>query len=369
MKNGLSLAIAVLLVITLTSCETDELLILNTESQYNKVIIADIAGREVSLPSSINKVVVFGRGAARLVIYSGGVEKLAGVSDMDKSKEINMPYTVIYAERFASLPSVGVGGAKDSAYEEEILSIQPDVIISTHDDVTSESLQNKLGIPVVCVSNQGGVFDESLYDSLRILGKMFGTQVHVDQLIQKMEGWKADLVDRVQKSTMNKDAKVYVGGVNYLGARGFDGSYAKYPPFEVLGINNIANITGTSGAVTFDKETIASIDPDFIFLNPLNMDIINEDYRSAMSYYDSLKAVKNSQVYSQPPFNYNGTNVEIAISDAYYAGKTLFPDIFDDVNMKDITNQISRAFLNGEIYDLLTNENLGYFKISLGKRQ
>ena len=327
--------------------------------------VTDVYGRSVELPEKVETVAAIG-GAARILTYAGCADQLVGVTDMDKQNVSSMPYSVVNKDHFASLPSVGSGGSNDTPYVEELVTLAPDVIIGLADENTINDVASKTGIPVVGIYPEN-MFDESFYSALNLVGTVMGKEDHCTLVIDYVKECQADLDARTKDIPEDQKPTVYTGGVSYRGAHGFEGSYAEYPPFTAIHGKNVVNETGESGALMIDLEKVTVWDPDIIFLNPTNMSLVNEDYGKNKAFYDNLSAVKNGNVYAQISYNYNWTNMEIAIADAYYAGKIIYPQQFSDIDPVEKADEIFETMLGEPFYDKLAADGLRFGKIAIGK--
>jgi iron complex transport system substrate-binding protein len=337
----------------------------SSDSDAGNKVVTDSYGREVTLPSKIEKIAAIG-GAARFLTYAGCADKLIGVTDMDKKDNVQMPYSVVNQNHFEGLTSVGTGGSNDTTYTEELVKLAPDVIFAMSDQNTVEDVQEKTGIPVVAIY-PNGIFDDSVYQALTLIGDIMGTQEHCAKVVSYIKSCQKDLEDRTKNISDESKPSVYTGAVSFRGAHGFEGTYGEYPPFEAIGAKNVVDETGQSGAYIIDKEKVVSWDPDIIFLNPGNMNLVNDDYAKNQSYYDNLTAVKNGQVYSQIAYNYNWTNVEIAIADTYYAGTVIFPDAFSDIDPAAKADEIFNVMLGQSFYQQLSDAGYTFGKITIGQ--
>jgi len=63
-----------------------------------------------------------------------------------------------------------------------------------------------------------------------------------------------------------------------------------------------------------------------------------------------LNAFKEGRVYGILPYNYYHTNVAVALADAYYIGKILYPERFSDVNPSEKADEIFRVFVGKALY-------------------
>ena len=326
--------------------------------------ITDAIGRQVEIPSTVNTAVINGY-STRMVVYAGAADKLIGVADIDKTGVIAMPYASINKERFNTLPSTSSGGAKNVSYQEQIITLNPDVIISTETDVSANNeLQEKTGKPVIVV-DQSTLFGEATYNSLSLLGDVFGTKEHTDKVITAMKGYQADLASRTTDISEDQKPTVYTGAVSFKGAHGFEGTYAQYAPFVAVNAKNVVDETGLNGALLIDLEKVAVWNPQYIFLNPENMNLVNQGYASNPDFYNNLTAVQKGNIYSQPSFNYNGTNFELAIADAYYVGKIVYPDRFSDIEIDEKADEIFKAILGSTYIEQLNTSGRGFNKLSI----
>ena len=107
-------------------------------------------------------------------------------------------------------------------------------------------------------------------------------------------------------------------------------------------------------------------DPDVIFLDPGNMDLVNDEYNTNPGYFQALRAVQEGQLYTMPSFNNCGTNITYAIMNAYYAGIVLFPEAFADVDMATIGGQILQTMLGEDFFEEMEAGGLYYGKLTPG---
>lgn len=328
--------------------------------------ITDMLGRTVEIPGVIETVAVAGS-SARILTYAGCADKLVGVTDMDKKADVGMPYTIVNKEKFASLTAVGAGGAKDTQYDEALVTLNPDVIFANYLDAEAATeLQEKTNIPVVGLTYDG-IFSDSVYTALELIGEVMGTQARCTTVIDGMKAYQKDLNDRTKDIADADKPTVYAGAVSFKGGHGIEGTYGQYPPFVAINAKNVVDETGEKSALIIDKEKIVVWNPKIIFLTPLNMNLVNEDYATNPSFYDNLSAVKSGDVYSQVSYNFNGTNIEVAIVDAYYAGMVIYPDAFADVDFEKKADEIFTLMLGQTYLQQLKDSGNSFGKITIGK--
>lgn len=337
----------------------------SSSGQETTKTITDVYGRTVEAPASVQSCATVGS-AARFVVYAGAQDKLVAVTEMDKPSSIARPYTVVWEETFAELPTTSNGNhlMETSVDGEALLGIAPDVIISSRSAEECDELQAQIGIPVVGISYQDQIFTDNVYGSILVVGETLGTTDHAQAVVDKMREWQADLNDRTADIPEGDRPTCYAGAVNYKGAKSFGGTYAKYPPFEAINIKNVADEAIDKGSVEVSLEQLGEWNPDFMFLNAGNMELMKKDYADNKEFFDNLKAFEEGNLYTQPSYNMNGTNVELAICDAYFDGATVYPDAFKDVDLAEKYDEVFSTMLGKDYYEQMKSLGMDFKKLS-----
>lgn len=65
--------------------------------------------------------------------------------------------------------------------------------------------------------------------------------------------------------------------------------------------------------------------------------------------FDTCKAWNNGEVYLEMAYNAYYTNFEIALCNSWFVAKTVYPELFEDVDMMEKTNEITNMFLGQEL--------------------
>lgn len=316
--TAFTLAVTVLLAMVLTACgseastQTNAPVSSNTSNTALPTSITDVYGRTVELPEEINNTICLGAGALRMVCYAQGEDKVIGVEEAEHQQTLAKAYNYLNYDKFKDLPIVGQGGAGGNIpYEEEIIKVNPDVIIAAYTQQEADKLQAKTGIPVVCVS-YNGIFDPTMDQSLELIGTLLGKQERCKEVIDYMQAAKQDLNNRTKDIPDDQKPTVFSGAVSFRGGHGIEGTYAQFPPFVAINAKNVVDETGKDGSLIIDKEKILTWNPDIIFLDPNNMHLVRDDYKDNADFYHSLKAVQDGKVYTQIAYNWYTTNVEVA---------------------------------------------------------
>jgi len=375
MKRILSIIFAVMIFLTLAACsqqskapeksQTSIPVLEDSSAAAEPYTIVDILGRDVEIPAKVNAIAAI-NSAARFITYAGAADKLVGVTDLDKKGEPGMPYAYVNKEKFANLASTGSGGNGDTTYIEELVTLNPDLIFAFTSDATAlDDISHKTGIPIVGLYATD-MFAQDFLDSLTLIGSIMGTEEQANKVITAIQGWQKDLYDRTKDIPDGEKPTVYMGGMGFRGPHGFEGTCGQYPPFVAINAKNVVDETGESGAMLIDLEKITVWDPEIIFVNPSNMYLINEDYAKNAAFYDNLTAVKEGKIYSQVAYNYNSTNMEIAIADAYYAGCIIYPEAFADLDFKAKAEEIFTTMLGMKYLPVLDEFGIGFGKHKIG---
>ena len=335
------------------------------EDTQNSRTLTDAMGRQVEVPETVESVVCVGVGALRYTCYMGGADLVVGVEDYEIKTGMTRLYQYVNFDKFKDLPVIGTNG---EPYTEEIINLAPQVIVmSKSASVEADDLQAKTGTPVVVVPGSDTTLDENAYETIRILGELYGKQTRAQELTTYLQGIGEDLDNRTKDIPQEEKPSVYVGGVSFKGHHGFEGTEAGYGPFELIHANNLADTTGQSGAFNIDLEQVLSWDPDIIFVDFNGKNLIAEDYAENPDYYNALTAVQEGKVYSQISFRSSATNLETALADAYYAACVIYPEQFADVDPVQKAGEIFEMILGVNPYADLKEAGYEFRPITIGE--
>ena len=327
--------------------------------------ITDGAGRQVNVPEKVESIVCVGVGALRYTCYMGAQDLVVGVEDYEVKPGMSRLYNYVNFDQFQNLPVIGTNG---QPYTEEIINLAPDVIVmSAYASVEADDLQAKTGTPVVVAPGSDTTLDTGAYETIRIMGQLYGMESQATELTNYLKGIQKDLDERTKDIPDSEKPSVYVGGVSFKGHHGFEGTEAGYGPFALIHAKNLADTTGKTGAFNIDLEQVLSWDPDIIFLDFNGMKLINEDYAKNPDYYHSLTAVQEGKVYSQISFRSSASNLETALADAYYAACVMYPEQFKDVDPVAKAGEIFEKLLGTNPYEDLKEAGYEFRQITIGE--
>ncbi|MBC7189299.1 iron ABC transporter substrate-binding protein [Candidatus Aerophobetes bacterium] len=336
-----------------------------------QVKIKDIVGREVEVPDKVNRIVCAGPGALRLIVYLKAMDKLVGVEDCEKVWGVSgRPYAIAHGEFIKSLPSIGPGGPGKLPNDEALIKLTPDVIFMSYiEPRIADNIQIKTNIPVVILSyGELATFNDGLlFKSLELAGDLLKKRERAEQVIGFIRETIQDLKTRTEDVLDEKKPTVYVGGVGYKGTRGIESTEAGFPPFVFLHAKNVVDEIGKRGHLFIDKEKLLEWDPDVIFIDEGGLELVKQDYQKRPQLYRSLKAFKSGNIYGILPFNFYATNLGTALADAYYIGRVIYPDEFEDIEPEKKADDIYVQLIGKSIYKEMEKDFGGFGKIDLEK--
>ena len=343
----------------LAGCGSDE-----TDAQNSRTI-TDGAGRQVEVPEKIESIVCVGVGALRYTCYVGAADLVVGVEDYEVKPGMSRLYNHVNFDKFKDLPVIGTNG---QPYTEEIINLAPDVIVmSAYASVEADDLQAKTGTPVVVVPGSDTTLDAAAYETIHIMGQLYGMETRATELTDYLQTIQKDLDDRTKDIPDSEKPSVYVAGVSFKGHHGFEGTESHYGPVALIHGKNLADTTGQTGAFNIDLEQVLSWDPEIIFVDFNGMSLIKEDYGKNPDYYNALTAVQEGKVYSQISFRSNASNLETALADAYYAACVMYPEQFRDVDPVAKAEEIFEMLLGVNPYADLKEAGYEFRPIKIGE--
>ena len=340
------------------------------------ITVTDAFGREVSIPENPEKIAVVGSGSMRYFVYLGiDLDDVCAVDYQDSKlnkQTFNLrPYSLANPE-ILEIPEVGA--AKGVVDNEKLLMSGAEILFmggasSSNAEVANE-IQEKTGIPVVMFYTGNYVTDaEKIQATLLMLGEILGKEQRAKDLIAYFDAVEADLKKRV--AGLSAGESVYIGGVAYNGYHGLDGTDPTYYPFAVLNIKNAAaEVTSVSqtGYAQISKEKLLEWDPDFIIVDLSTIQAAEGgalvELKNDPSYRE-LTAVKNSMVYTVNPHTSMNVNHETTLANAYFIGKLLYPEQFEDIDPVKKADEIYTFVVGEPVFDLLSAnvDNLSYQRV------
>ena len=362
MKKFLALLMALAMVLSLCACGSEG----NTEASPTEIIVTDMIGREVAVtPGGYERVVCIGAGALRMYSYIGNIDLLCAVEDIDNATlssrpmmfdSVARPYVIAYDDTFNTLVSCGVGGPMAQTPEaEKILSCNPDIVISEYEDVEiANALQEQIGVPVITLkSGMDSVFDDAFKGSMKLLGTIFDEEEKAETLVSFIEKEAADITSRTANVADADKPGVYICGLGNWGTTNHLMTSQNYISFEIANIKNAVSGLVSSGIQPIEDEKFVDLGDkiDIMIMDAAAVKNIKPLYQEDSTMFDTCKAWNDGEVYLQMAYNAYYTNYEIALINTWYVAKTVYPELFEDIDITEKTNEICKMFLGQEMAD------------------
>lgn len=354
-KRLLSLALALTLVLSLCVWSA---------ADSSETVITDMIGREVNVqPGSYTRVVCIGAGALRMYSYIGSAELLCGVEDIDNPSlserpkmfdSVARPYMLAFGDVYSTLPSCGVGGPNaQTAEAEKILSCNPDIVISEYEDVEKEdALQEQLGVPVITLkTGPEGVFSDAFQGSMKLLGEIFGEQEKAETLVAFVDAERAEIAARTAEVKEEDKPGVYICGLGNWGTTNHLMTAQNYISFNVANVRNVVTDLEKNGIQAIEEEKFVALgkDMDIMFVDAAAVKNIKPLYAEDPTMLDTCKAWQEGSVYLEMAYNAYYTNYEIALINTWFIAKTVYPELFADIDLTAKINEVTQLFLGAEL--------------------
>ncbi len=339
------------------------------ETPIEPITMTDMIGRQLTIkPGSYKRVVCIGAGALRMYSYIGDVSLLAGIEDIDNTTLANRPkmfdgaarpYQLAFKEVFDSITnSCGVGGPNaQTAEAEKILACNPDIVISEYEDVEKENaLQAALGgnIPVVTVKyGPRTIFDTNVQNSFTMLGKIFNRKSRASVLNAYIRGQAQEIFDRTKDIPETDKKSVYICGLGNWGTTNhLMTAKNNYAPFEIAHIKNAVDLPGGGAPqveITAEKLMEISENVDIMVFDSAAIKNIKPLTAENKALLESVKAWQDGEVYIEMPQYAYYVNLETALINTWWLAKVAYPDLFEDIDMTEKTNEVTYAFFGKDL--------------------
>ena len=355
-KKLLALFLALVMTLSLAACGNQA----NTpaddsaDAPAETRVFTDSTGREVTVPTQIDKVAVSGP-LAQIVLFALCPDKLVGVAnEWDESAQQFLD------EKYYNLPLLGqLYGGKGELNLETLLASEAQVVIDVGEAKSTivedmDGLQEQTGIPFVHIDAKLATMDETYTMLGDLLSMTDEAKALADYCRSSYDTVKAatDSVEKVNLLYITGDA-----GLNVIAQGSFHA--------EVIDMlsNNLAVVDEPSSKGSgneVDLEQILSWNPDVILFAPGSIySTVGED-----ADWQSITAIQNGAYYEVPmgPYNWMGFPPSVQrLLGMQWMAKVLYPDAVD-YDMYQVASEYFQMFyhcdLSQEQYDALVANSL-----------
>ena len=338
----------------------------NTESISKEVsakdngerTIIDHAGNEVTLPEEINRIVVTDTLPlpSVLSLYLDSAEKLVGISPVSMSAAKAGLLGELYPE---------ILDADTSFFEnnelniESLLTLEPDLVFyNAQNKELGESLASA-GLTAVAVSVTKWDYNASdTFDAwMDLLADIFpeekekaeAAKEYGEKVEEEIQDKTDELKDEEKKNVFflfnYSDTALVTSGKNFWGQYWCD---------AINAVNVGEEIEAERSNASVNMEQVYSWNPEIIFISNFTKAMPEDLYNNTIGDNDwsSVSAVKNEQVYKMPLGAYRSfTPGADTPKTLMWLAKTVYPDLFEDVDMTEEVENYYKEVYNIELTD------------------
>lgn len=320
------------------------------ESKPTTRIVESVSG-PVKIPASPQRIANLWNANNEIMLMMGGGDKLVA--------------TTTYVKNLASFKKVyprindvaaPFNSTSGDTNIEELLKVQPDLIIAFAQDKSLDKLK-ELNIPVV--TSNFTDFD-GLKKTVRLVGEVLGEDgvKRANEYIAYLEGNFKRVTDITSKIPESERVKVYFTQ-GFLATDGRNSMAEAW--IEAAGGINVAakDIEGLRKTVNFEQilkwnpDIIVNATPPWSEVSKAVKDMVNDPK------WKGIKAVQENRVYTNPigVFQWDRYCGEQAMQ-ILWAAKMFYPDKFADLDLKQETKNFYKKFFDYDLSDAEVNEIL-----------
>ena len=282
--------------------------------------IIDYENRTIVLPKEATRIVSLVPSALRILVQVGAGDNIVAIDRKSKASQNSM-LPMISKPSLKQLPIIG---DRKEPNLEAILTVRPDLILTSTTADRANALQAALGIPVVCVVSEP---DED-YSIIRFIGTIVGKQDYAEELVLYLTSMADDLQQKLQTLPAESRKRVYLALFTNSGK--FTQTMPVYQSLKLAGGINVASgITATTswGSVEVNKERILAWNPEIVFVDWRETQAyLSKDSFLQDSEFSFLRAVKDRKVYYSQT-SHEGKDYSTALAEAYYMASVLYPEL------------------------------------------
>lgn len=241
------------------------------------ITLQDDAGNTVTLPKPAQRIVSLAPHITEALFFAGAGDRIVG--------------TVSYSDFPDAAKSIPLVGSYNQVNFEQILALQPDLIIGWHSGNNSDTLEklDTLKLPVY-LSEPKDL--ETIGRNIRQFGIIAGTQTQANAAADEFEAQRQALL----KANANKPLITLFYQVWETPLYTLGGGHFSRDMYQLCGGRNIfADLEHPSPVVTL--EAIVTRNPQVMLTGGHHGKRTIEDWRGKWANWQSIDAVRNNQMY------------------------------------------------------------------------
>ncbi len=316
--------------------------ILQTEPSEDTILVIDSFGREVQVPEKVDRIAALYSFAGYAVSLLGSGNDLVGVPG-------GLKRDVLLTEIFPKIADASVPRS-GTINIEELLRINPDVVIIRGDTAVNEKEVEKLdnsGIPYIIV--EFSTMKEQ-QEAISIIGKAIGKS----QEAEEFNNYYNDVIARVDEviKDIPLDERVRVYHSENQATRTIHKNSLAADWSKAAGIINVSvgeELELEGNDYYANIEQILLWDPEVIIANETSAIKVITGHPQ----WSGISAVRNGKVYKLPQgisrWGHPGS-VETPLA-ILWTAKTAYPDKFEHIDIKEEVRYFYKTFFNWELDD------------------
>lgn len=329
-----------------------------TKEEAGSRVVTDHAGNKVELPDEIHRIAVTDTLPlpSVLSLFLGSGEEIVGMSPVSRTAAENSLLGTLYPELLQADTSFF---ENNELNVEALMQLKPDVVFYNAGSTVIEDALESAGLTGIAVSVTKWEYDaaETYNQWLLLLEEIFPEREGIAQkaadyceevafLIQERE---EDLTEEDKKKVFYlfnySDSGIVTSGEKFWGQFWCDAAGA---------VNVSREVPAEKSSAVVNMEQIYKWNPDVIFISNFTGAQPEDLYENTAEGYDwsPVKAVSDRQVYKMPMGAYRtftpGADTPLTM---LWTAKQIYPDLFEDIDMKEEMKTCYREIYGVELTD------------------
>ena len=310
-------------------------------------VVTDMAGREISLPTQEARYATLGGPLSQLpYLYGAGDQVVAMSAGGDSPLMLKMDPAI------ATIPIVRNGMTNINL--EELLKTEPSAVIAFLPD--GQLIEAKTKIPVIYYTGSMSDTFEDIIDQVTLFGEIFDNPQKAEMYNAYLDKNLNLIKERTASLTPEERKQIFLGEGNLHTVSVGGDTFVSYC-MEAAGLTNaVVTIQSAqskqeglhSGFTEIPMENILWADPDIIMIDTgIPDDLLTNPQ------WKQITAIKEGEVYIRPGglFTWSRPSIESAALFPLWMAVTAYPDLFNDVSLKDEFKQFYKDFFDLELTD------------------
>jgi len=342
-------AVAVLAIIMIAAIGASFTLKPTLASPSSQNTLVDLAGRTVTIPQSVNRIVVLQSYWAEISCTLGAAEKIVGIGK-DVATSVFLPQYVTNKTNVGSLFS-GIN-------IETIVALNPDVVITDFGyGKAAETIQALESLNITVVALTASSFKDHL-SAITIIGKVLKADLKAEALVNYLENQYSALISVSSKIPDSSKPRVLICNLDVWGQGliyAYSNSSYGRAVVDAGGINVAYSEFPDQSSPKVNLEKILAWNPDIIIVTGReNSSLSNQLNLMEGTAWTQLKAYQEGKVYTL----LNGAKDRASYYDwtprmivgLYQVAKIIHPDLYSGINATALA-----AFLMQNYYGYLNS--------------